>query len=124
MTRRPGFSEHPWLRAQLRRAANSACANTSEGFGKFYPLEFARYLQIAKGSLKEIVEHLDDVVGFELASADEATEIRRLALRGQKAMVGMILYLESLPPHQILDFRRRGQIKRNRRGSGHDELNA
>src|SRR5262245_36188318 len=79
LTTRSGFGDHRWLRTQLRRAANTSCTGIAEGFAKFYPLEFARYLQISKGSLKEIIEHLPDVVGLGLGSADEATQIRRLA---------------------------------------------
>jgi hypothetical protein len=33
MVRRPSFDRHEWLRLQLRRAANSGCTNTAEGFG-------------------------------------------------------------------------------------------
>ena len=109
LTTRSGFGGHWWLRTQLRRAANTSCTSIAEGFGKFYPLEFARYLQISKGSLKEIIDHLPDVVGLGLASADEATEIRRLAKRGCKAAVGLILYLESLPPERTIELRRLGQ---------------
>ncbi|HKV99855.1 MAG TPA: four helix bundle protein [Vicinamibacterales bacterium] len=112
LTTRPAFSGHWWLRTQLRRAANTSCTSIAEGFGKFYPLEFARYLQISKGSLKEIIDHLPDVVGLGLASPDEATEIRRLAKRGCKAAVGLILYLESLPPDRIIELRQLGQYVR------------
>jgi four helix bundle protein len=114
LTTRSGFDAHWWLRTQLRRAANTSCTSIAEGFAKFYPLEFARYLQISKGSLKEIIEHLADVVGLGLASVDEATEIRRLARRGCKAAVGLILYLESLPPDRIIELRQLGQYRRTR----------
>ena len=36
---------------QIREATRSAAANTAEGFGRFYPREFARFLRIAAGSL-------------------------------------------------------------------------
>jgi four helix bundle protein len=117
LTTRSVFNEHRWLRTQLRRAANSSCTSIVEGYGKFYPREFARYLEISKGSLKEIIDHLPDVVGLGLASAEEATEIRRLARRGCKAIVGLILYLESLPQERVEELRRLGQrarAKRNR----------
>jgi four helix bundle protein len=112
LTTRSGFGGHWWLRTQLRRAANTSCTSIAEGFGKFYPLEFARYLQISKGSLKEIIDHLPDVIGLGLASADEATEIRRLAKRGYKAAARLILYLESLPPERVIELRRLGQHTR------------
>ena len=37
----------------IRSASASAPANIAEGFGRFRPLEFARFLTIAKASLVE-----------------------------------------------------------------------
>jgi len=34
----------------------------AEGFGRYYPAEFARYLRLANGELAETVESLDDGV--------------------------------------------------------------
>ncbi len=112
LTTRRGFDDHLWLRSQLRRAANASCTNIAEGFLRFYPCEFARYLQIAKGSLGEVVEHMSDVIGLGLASNEEGVEIIRLAKRALKATRRLILYLESLPPDQAHDYRRRGQKRR------------
>jgi len=47
-----------WLRVQLRKAANSACTNAAEGYARYYPKEFARFLGISKSSLAEIKSHL------------------------------------------------------------------
>jgi four helix bundle protein len=38
---------------QIRESARSATRNTAEGFGRYYPREFARFLRIAAGSLHE-----------------------------------------------------------------------
>ncbi len=110
LAKRQSFGSHAWLRAQLLRAANSACTNFAEGFLRFYPREFSRFITISRGSLGEVVEHLPDVVGLSLATEEEATKIRRLALRGQKAMAGLVVYLESLPPHRShrAEARKRG----------------
>jgi four helix bundle protein len=43
---------------QIRRAANSACANIAEGFGRYQHKEFAQFLSIAKGSLAEAQDHI------------------------------------------------------------------
>jgi four helix bundle protein len=40
-------------RDQIRDASASAARNTSEGFGRFNPGEFARFLDFARASLNE-----------------------------------------------------------------------
>lgn len=45
---------------QIRDSSASATRNIAEGFGKFTPREFARFLRIAKGSLAETRNHLED----------------------------------------------------------------
>jgi four helix bundle protein len=42
---------------QLRNSTRSTPANIAEGFGRYSPREFARYLQIASGSLHESKNH-------------------------------------------------------------------
>ena len=98
VTSRPGFREHLWLRTQLRRAANSGCSNTGEGFSRYSPRDFARFLNIAKGSMTEIIEHMREVRHFELASPHEADEIESYARRTRGAMTGLIKHLRSCHP--------------------------
>ena len=38
---------------QIKRASRSATDNIAEGFGRYYPKEFHRYVQIARGELNE-----------------------------------------------------------------------
>jgi four helix bundle protein len=47
-------------RDDIRASSASAPANISEGFGRFGPREFARFLSIAKASLQETQNHLID----------------------------------------------------------------
>jgi four helix bundle protein len=46
------------LTAQIRRACTSIPANIAEGFGRWNAREFARFLAIASGSLRELETHL------------------------------------------------------------------
>jgi four helix bundle protein len=46
------------LRDQALDAVGSAARNTSEGFGRFRPSEFARFLEFARGSLAEVQDCL------------------------------------------------------------------
>ena len=52
------FSTAPGLRAQLLRAVDSIPANVAEGAGKPSELDFARFLEIALGSAREVDNHV------------------------------------------------------------------
>jgi four helix bundle protein len=45
---------------QIRASSASAPSNISEGFGRFRPGDFARFLEFARGSLMETQNHLID----------------------------------------------------------------
>ena len=56
---------------QIRDSARSAPRNISEGFGKYDPPEFARFLNLAKGSLMETQNHLRDGLSQTYLSQEE-----------------------------------------------------
>ena len=72
------------LVSQCRRAAVSACANIAEGASKRGPAEFARYLDIAHGSLSELdcLIELAEALGFCATHARNGLDaVRREAAR-------------------------------------------
>jgi four helix bundle protein len=75
----------PGLRSQLLRASSSVPANLAEGCGKRSETEFARYIDIALGSARELENHL--ILARDLESLDsgvanrlleDADEVRRI----------------------------------------------
>jgi four helix bundle protein len=46
------------LTSQIRRASVSVAANIAEAYGRFHMADQARFLQVAKGSAKEVRSHL------------------------------------------------------------------
>ena len=80
---------------QIRDAAASACRNIAEGFGRFRPTEFARYLEIAAGSLQEVKDALHDGHRRKYVDDSEHERLVRLALRTLKASYRLREYLQS-----------------------------
>jgi four helix bundle protein len=50
------------FRKQLRESASSGPRLMAEGFKRYYPAEFGKYLRMANGELAETIESLDDGV--------------------------------------------------------------
>jgi four helix bundle protein len=81
----------------LRRAASSAPFNTSEGFYRFAPREFRRFLRIARGSLGEVKDQI--LHARDEKYLDEATfqDLSRLANRAIGANTRLQNYLRTCP---------------------------
>jgi four helix bundle protein len=80
---------------QIRESARSATRNTAEGFGRFAPREFDRFLQIAAGSLHETKNHLQDAFDRGYLDATLRDRIPRLTLRAFKANSRLRCYLRT-----------------------------
>ncbi|MDA1306255.1 MAG: four helix bundle protein [Acidobacteria bacterium] len=83
---------------QLRSASRSSCRNIAEGFGRYYPKEFAQFLRIARGSLLETGEHLRDARAAGWIDSKQEAELVRLRDRAVGATTRLIRYLDSKPP--------------------------
>jgi len=82
---------------QCKDAARSAASNIAEGFGRFRHREFAQFLRIAMGSLKEISDLLID--GHERGYVTDAqlAQGRRLSTRAKSACARLAEYLLRTP---------------------------
>jgi four helix bundle protein len=76
---------------QIRDASASAPRNIAEGFGRFRPAEFARFLEYARGSLMETRNHLID--GRDRGYLDAALHSRltNLELAARRATTRLLL---------------------------------
>lgn len=83
------------LRDQLREAAASAPSNISEGFGRFDPSDFARFVKIAKASLVECQNHLIDAVDRGHIAEAVRKEHSDRASQALKEVAGLLDYLQS-----------------------------
>ena len=79
---------------QLRRSASSAPRNIAEGFGRYLPGDFIRYLRFANGELKETHDALQDGVDRGHFTIDQIVPLQRLGKRASKAATNLIAYLE------------------------------
>jgi four helix bundle protein len=84
------------FRDQVRDAAASAPRNVAEGFGLFKPRLFARHVRIARGSLAETKNHIQDARARGLLTSDESAELLLLCHRALGATTGLLRYLDSL----------------------------
>ncbi len=82
---------------QIHGACSSVPANIAEGFCRFTHKEFARFLTIARGSLGETQDHLEDGRDRGYFSEAEFDELWALSMRAMGATTKLLLYLRRHP---------------------------
>ena len=87
------------FRDQIRDAAASAPRNIAEGFGRYRPREFARFLHIARGSLHETRHHLHDALQRSYLTAGEHDRLIHLSDRALGASTALLRYLNRCSAH-------------------------
>jgi four helix bundle protein len=85
LTRTGDFARDFGLRDQIQRSAVSVMANVAEGFDRNRPVEFARFLDIAKGSCAEVKSHL--YIAHDVGYMSKQTLVRLLGLADETAKV-------------------------------------
>jgi four helix bundle protein len=83
------------FRDQIRQSSSSTAANIAEGFGRFRPKEFASCLRIARASLVETRNHIEDARAKDYFSEQETLRLLDLQNQATKAATGLLRYLES-----------------------------
>jgi four helix bundle protein len=86
------------FRDQIRDSSASATRNIAEGFGRFHPVEFARFLDFARGSLTETHNSLRDGRDRGYFTSADCDRLSLLAGRAAKATTRLMLYLRSCKP--------------------------
>lgn len=106
------ISSDPRLRQQLREAAAGAASQVSEGFGRFDPADFARFIKMARASLIECKTHLLDAYDRGYIPFEVHLEHCRQADDALREMVGLLDYLQSPEAKQNAERIRQERIRR------------
>jgi len=83
------------FRDQIRDSSSSSPANIAEGFGRFRPREFAQFMRIARASLLETRNHLQDGKTKKYFSEEDTARLLKLQVRATIAATRLLRYLES-----------------------------
>ena len=94
---RPKIKRDQRFYEQIRSAAASATSNIAEGFGRRTHADFARFLDVARGSLSECQNHLRDGLDRGYLTETERSDLTDLAKRASGAVAGLQRYLRAKP---------------------------
>ena len=89
------LSKDEHFRKQLREAAASTTTQISEGFGRFDPADFGRFVKMARASLLECQNHLEDAVDRRYITDADRQEYEKLVQQALREIGGLLDYLQS-----------------------------
>ena len=94
VTQRFPAEERFGLTTQLRKAAVSIPANIAEGSGRMSDRDNLRFVEIAYGSLMEVVSHTEVSLRQEYLNRDQRDELREAAERLSRMLSGLRKHLQ------------------------------
>jgi four helix bundle protein len=94
-TERDGIRSDGDFCGQARRAANSACRNLAEGFWRYSHREFAHFVNIARGSLGELIDSTDEALAKSYLSQRQFDELNTLITEALKSVSSLHRYLRT-----------------------------
>ena len=94
---KPEVARHLRFCDQILRSASSAPANIAEGFFRYKPREFARFMRIALGSLGETQNHLRAALNDKIIPQEAFDKTWSLSIRAIKASTKLHSYLRRCP---------------------------
>ena len=98
LTDRPSVRREFKFLEQLHDAVASPSRNIAEGFRRYRPRDFSRFLTIAAASIAEVENHLEDGVDRKLFAREEIAEALTLCRRAGSAIGGLQRYLSNCDP--------------------------
>ena len=90
------FSKDYGLKDQIRRASVSIMANIAEGHGRRTSVEFANFLNIARGSAAEVQSHLYVALGLNYIEQKDFDEIYQKLTEISRMTLSLAQYLRTL----------------------------
>lgn len=82
---------------QTNRASRSACRNIAEGFYRFRHPDFARFVNIAKSSLGELLDSTDEAIEKKYIEQPEYESLNALIDNALRSATGLHEYLLTTP---------------------------
>lgn len=89
------FAKDYGLRDQIRRASVSIMANIAEGHGRRTSIEFANFLNIARGSVAEVQSHLHIALGLKYISQRDFDELYQTLTEISRMTLSLAQYLRT-----------------------------
>ena len=83
------------LTSQIKRSSVSVPSNIAEGYGRNYTKDYARFLQIARGSLFEMQTQFQIALNLDFIQEKDLDEIKSLSVEIEKMLNVLIKKLSN-----------------------------